>query len=181
MDVGEGLRNNMDANAAGDRGRGRRGNRGISAAERVAVRVARVKGEVLLGAADDSFESCEGMDDGEPIVVMNPNQFTVEDEVAPEDKIEKSIVTNDTEYVDFQTQQQVNFRIQHHLTIATRDAAHKKRTDDLKAKGLYLAGRDQGGFGHQLNPLNGLRRMSIKKSIKAGLSKLKGSRRDTEA
>ena len=53
------------------------------------ARVAYVKGDVLLGDKDDSFENCEDMADGEPMIIMNPNEYTIEDtEIATtEDKI----------------------------------------------------------------------------------------------
>ena len=61
--------------------------------------------------SDKSFESFGSMDENQPIVIMNPNEYTVENddpkddcEIIEEEKANESIV-------DFEMQQDVNLQI----------------------------------------------------------------------
>ena len=76
MDVGEGLLRDGRL-VIGGRGRVGLGQNGEQE-RKVLLRVAQVKGDVLIGDKDDSFESCGDMDENDPIMIMNPNQFTLE-------------------------------------------------------------------------------------------------------
>ena len=85
------------------------------------------------------------MENGEPLFILNPFDYTVHHQT------QQSLATTDGQYdelsdkkgdeedvmADFETQQNINWRIQSNITMAVRDPKQKARVDALKAKGLY--------------------------------------------
>ena len=92
-----------------------------------------------------------------------------------DDKVEEAEV----KCVDFQMQQEINWKIQQKLLMGNRDSQQKARIDALKANGTYYHNKIGNTLSSQLPGLGGIRRLSIKNSLQGGLQKLKTNVRST--
>lgn len=86
------------------------------------------------------------MDENEPVIIMNPNCYTYEnDEPEDLDKIieDSQYKVLENGYLDFEAQQEANSIIQKQICVANRDIVQKARIDSLKEKGIYKSSKEQ--------------------------------------